>query len=130
MQLEFMNVSGQIATLAHAVANCVFAETHAKSLRAVEALASMIYNAAHHDIQNVPKVISNANLFESAKMQPDVNTASREFQMCVRVATRMLHGNLVDSCNGATMFHHSDTIPDWAIARGYIADIDGLMFYA
>jgi len=28
------------------------------------------------------------------------------------------------------MFHHANTMPDWAVARGYVADIDNLLFYA
>jgi hypothetical protein len=54
---------------------------------------------------------------------------SRGFQMCLRVATRMLHGILPDCVFGATRFHHANTLPEWAVSRGYIADIDNFLFY-
>ena len=54
---------------------------------------------------------------------------SRKFQMCLRVAQRMLSGGLCDACFNATRFHYSNEMPSWSIARGYIADIDGMLFY-
>ena len=49
--------------------------------------------------------------------------------MCLRVVQKMMHGNLSDCVFGATKFHHSDIIPQWAIARGYIAEFDDVLFY-
>ena len=54
---------------------------------------------------------------------------NRALQMCVRVVARMMHGSLPDRCFGAIRFHHTDEMPDWATSRGYIADVDGLLFY-
>jgi hypothetical protein len=41
----------------------------------------------------------------------------------------MINGNLPDSVFGATKFHHTDVLPDWAVARGYIAEFDNVLFY-
>ena len=130
MQMEFINASSAGATLAHVVAHLVYMETNAKSLRVVEALCSMIYNAAGKNCENIRRVISDSKLFAHANSDSVVDINSRGYQMCLRTATKMLHGNLPDSCNGATKFHHGDVIPDWATARGYVADIDNLLFYA
>lgn len=122
-------------SLAYRIAHIVYAETHARSLQVVEALTSMISNCARKNNRDITNVISDETLFESlnknSMRHPDLktNSNSREFQMCVRVAIRMLHNNLPDMCYGATMFHRTELLPDWAIARGYIADIDGILFY-
>ncbi len=121
--------------LAHRIAHIVYAETHAYSLRVVEALNSMISNRAKKNNMKIDDVISDSILFESLNNDSVrhhdlyVDSNRPDFQMCVRVAIRMLHGNLPDMCRGATMFHRSDLLPHWAIARGYIADIDGILFY-
>ena len=122
-------------SLAKQVAHVVCAETLATSLRVVEALTSMIFNRAQKTNQSVADVISDANVFESLNKNSErnkylvINESSKEFQMCLRVATRMLRGNLGDMCWHATNFHHESCSPDWAIARGYIMCVDGLLFY-
>ncbi len=58
-----------------------------------------------------------------------VDTKNRGFDMCLRVVARMMRGDLSDVCNGATRFHREDVMPKWAMSRGYVADIDGLLFY-
>ncbi|MBO4683662.1 MAG: cell wall hydrolase [Alphaproteobacteria bacterium] len=130
MQLEFINASNAGTSLAHAVAAVVYAETGAKSLRVVEAMCSMIYNAAEHKTENVKRVIHDSKLFAHSKSDLNIDITNHGFQMCLRVARRMLHGNLQDACNHATKFHSADTIPDWAMSRGYVADIDDILFYA
>ena len=136
MQLEIISMSCANMALAESVARVVFAETDGRSLRVVEALTSMISNRAKKNNQSIRDVISDATIFESINDDSNrhdllnVDSAHREFQMCVRVAMRMLHGNLSDSCFGATIFHRDESMPGWAIARGYIADIDGILFYA
>ncbi len=130
MQLELVNVSTEITSLAHSVANVVYSETAAKSLRIVEAMCSMIYNAAGHKIGNIHHIISDTSLFQSANSDSNIDINCRGYQMCLRVAKQMLRGHLPDSCNHATKFHRGDVIPDWAVARGYIADIDDFLFYA
>lgn len=136
MQLEIISMSCANMALAESVARVVFAETDGRSLRVVEALTSMISNRAKKNNQSIRDVISDATIFESINDDSNrhdllnVDSVRREFQMCVRVAMRMLHGNLPDACFGATIFHRDESLPGWAIARGYIADIDGILFYA
>ena len=49
--------------------------------------------------------------------------------MCLRVVNDMRHGNLPDYVYGATKFHHTDVMPDWARARGYIEEYEDILFY-
>ena len=136
MQLTIIEAHDEKMTLAYAVARIVYAETLASSLRVVEALTSMIANAARARNESVAKIISDKTLFESLNTESirhesiNVNASRPDFQMCLRVAMRMLHGNLPDMCRGATRFHREEFLPTWAVARGYIADIDGILFYA
>ncbi len=119
----------------YVIARTVYAETCASSLIAVEALSAMIANAARAFNRSPYDIATDMTLFDS--LHPDdthhkylsVNADTREFQMCLRVVSRMLRGNLPDSTYGATRFHRATILPDWAMARGYIADIDGLLFY-
>lgn len=135
MQMEIIEAHDETIALAYAVARIVYAETLAKTLRVVEALTSMIYNAAAHDIKNIRHVISDSQIFESLRAEStrheflSIDASRRDFQMCLRVAKTMLHGNLPDMCNHATMFHRAEFLPSWAVARGYICDIDGILFY-
>ena len=81
-------------------------------------------------------MVSDENIFDSLKqnsfrhkyLNADIKN-NRAMHMCLRVVERMTHGGLVDTCFGATRFHHADEMPDWATSIGYIADIDGLLFY-
>lgn len=136
MQLELIEVHDDTMSLAYSVARIVYAETLAKSLRVVEALTSMIFNATNGNRKNIHEFISNKQIFESLNNESvrheflSVNASRREFQMCLRIALRMLHGNLGDMCNHATIFHRSEFLPTWATARGYVADIDEILFYA
>ena len=122
-------------TLAYRIARVVFAETGASSLSGVEALVSMIKNASDVSGVSVARIIQDKTMFESlsptsvhhSRIFEPAN--SRGFQMCVRVVKRMLAGGLGDMCFGATRFHHASVIPSWATSRGYIADIDGMLFY-
>lgn len=137
MDMDFNVITAQSQTmaLAHQIARVVYAETDARSLRVVEALTSMISNCATKNNHDICDVISDATIFESLNIDSvrhdklSVDSNRREFQMCVRIAIKMLHGNLPDACYGATMFHRVELMPNWAIARGYIADIDGILFY-
>lgn len=136
MQLEIPEMQNETICLAYDVARVVYAETLATSLRVVEALTSMISNATKNNYHDISKMLRNKNIFESINVESQrhkylyVDTSRRDFQMCLRVAIRMLHGNLSDECNHATMFHRANLMPQWAIARGYVADIDGILFYA
>lgn len=117
------------------IARVVYAETGASSLRAVEALTSMIANASRVNSIDPGDIASDENMFAVLKKDSvrhgclTVDANNRGFQMCLRVVKKMLNGNLPDTCFGATRFHRDDEIPDWARARGYIAEIDNLLFY-
>ena len=135
MNLNIIIAQSHTLTLAHRIARVVYAETGARSLRVVEALTSMISNCAQKNNRDICEIISDATMFESLNGDSvrhadlEIDSNRREFQMCVRIAMRMVHGNLPDMCYGATMFHRADLLPDWAMARGYVADIDGILFY-
>ncbi len=121
--------------LAHKIARVVYAQTGAPSLSLVCAFTSMIKNLSDASGVAISDLIADKTIFPVLS-DGDINHArmyvpanSRAFQMCVRTAYRMLMNQLPDSCYGATKFHSADTIPAWATSRGYIADIDGMLFY-
>lgn len=117
------------------IARAIYAETGAVSLRLVEAFASMILNASRLknctpiDIVRNPDVIKSRDVASVNHPRWNVPAASPAFQMCLRVTQKMLNGTLGDLCFGATRFHHDDNIPAWAMSLGYVADIDGILFY-
>lgn len=127
MQLTLIKNPDDKLGAAYKIARAVYTETKASSLPAVEALTSMIQNSARASNCDCVDIINNRQIFDSPIS--DVAPSNRGFQMCLRVAQRMLGGGLADCCFGATRFHHADVIPGWATARGYIADVDGLLFY-
>lgn len=135
MQLRLINNPDKSRAILYKIARVVYAETHATTLRLVEAMASMIANIANGTGRDYSDIISDSELFCSLNPESEnnkllsVNVTDNGFQMCLRVVSRMLHGTLPDSCNGATRFHHADKMPSWSTSRGYIADIDGLLFY-
>ena len=117
------------------LARLIYAETGAVSLRAVEALASMIANLSNKTGRALSDIVMDDSIFESIRIDsprhPDLFADSKTapFQMCLRTVRRMISGQLNDTVMGATRFHHADTSPDWARAAGYVAETDGLMFY-
>ena len=135
MNLTLIHNTDMSAGLAYKIARLVYAQTGATSLPGVEALTSMIKNLSDASGVSVADIISDKTIFDALSdisprhSRTQVLPTDRGFQMCLRVAKRMLHGGLADCCYGATRFHHSDTMPEWARARGYIMDIDGMLFY-
>ena len=135
MYMTLIKNTDMSASLAYRVARVVYAQTGARTLLGVEALTSMIKNISEKNGVRIEDIIQNPDIFDaldSASPRHELLSEpanSRGFQMCVRTAARMLSGGLTDICFGATRFHYSDTIPDWATSRGYIADIDGMLFY-
>lgn len=121
--------------LAYSTARVIYAQTGATSLPLVEAIASTIANASEKNNRSISDIISDSCFFEVLNHESKNHNrlyqepTSRGFQMCLRVATRMLHGTLPDCVFGATRFHHANTLPEWAVSRGYIADIDNFLFY-
>ena len=135
MNLRLIKNPDETKKLSYQIARVVYAETSASSLTAVEALVSMINNASRASGRSFAQIISDTDMFESLNETSvrhemlSVPPLSRGFQMCLRVVGRMLMGGLPDMCRGATRFHHGDVNPDWARSRGYILDIDELLFY-
>lgn len=135
MDMKLIKNTDTSMCLAYKIARIVYAETGARTLPGVEALTSMIKNLSDMSGQSILDIIQDSNMFTVLKStSPNherlfIHASDNAFQMCVRVALRMLRGGLPDTCYGAVRFHHSNTIPDWAMARGYIADIDGMLFY-
>ena len=135
MQLTLISNPDSSASLAYQIGRVVYAQTGGTSLRLVEAMTTMIKNLSTKTNRSMHEIIRDKNIFSVLDKNSlfherlTVPASSRHFQMCVRTAARMLGGELADCCNGATIFHHADILPDWAIARGYIADIDNVLFY-
>ncbi len=135
MHLKLIKNPDESKKIIYDISRVIYAETHATSLLVVEAMASMIKNISISSKKDFKDIISDESLFDSLKENSrnhqylKIDSQNRAFQMCMRVVKRMLNGDLADCCFGATKFHHSDEMPDWAVARGYIADIDGLLFY-
>lgn len=135
MHLTLIKNTDDSKILLYKIARLVYAETSASSLAAVEAVASMIANICLSSQRDLDDIVTDKNIFSSLDKKSErhdlllVDSQSRNFQMCLRVTQRMLNGALPDSCCGATRFHHVDVLPGWAISRGYVAEIDGLLFY-
>ena len=128
MQFELIQNTDTESVAVYKVARVVYNETGAKSLPLVEAFTAMIMNIALAGNVSPVDVICDKQIF-MARDNNDVCAASREFQMCVRTVRRAMRGNLPDSVFGATRFHWTCDMPSWAVARGYIADVDGMLFY-
>ena len=134
MQNE-QNGPTKITSLTYDIAHVVYAETCASSLDVIEALTSMIANRALKTNQKIQDIISDENVFESLNENSAhhkylfVDENEPRFQICVRTAQRMKRGMLGDKCRGAISFHRESVMPDWARSRGYIAELDGLLFY-
>ncbi len=135
MQLTLIKNTDMSATLAYKIARVVYAQTGAVSLTLVEAITSVINNFHQKSGLPISSIVTDKNIFDVLDSSSEfhqclsVPANNRAFQMCVRVASRMLSGGLVDTVFGATRFHRADDMPTWARARGYIADIDGFLFY-
>ncbi len=135
MQLVLIKNPDDTQIVPYKLARIVFAETGGVSLQIAEAMASMIYNIHVKYDKPFEEISNDKNLFdvldEKSKryeyMNVDIN--NRKFLMCLRVIKTMMHGALPDSVFGATKFHHADIIPQWAMARGYIAECEDILFY-
>lgn len=135
MNLQLIKNPDEKKALVYKIARVIYAETKASSLLVVEALASMINNLHINTGKSYEEIIKDENVFESLLKDSDshlllnVDCNDRGFQMCLRVVQRMLKNDLEDKCSGAIRFHRYDTLPAWSVDKGYIADIDGLLFY-
>ncbi|MBR5904108.1 MAG: cell wall hydrolase [Alphaproteobacteria bacterium] len=121
--------------VSYKIARIVYAETLAKSLSAVEALSAMIYNIHTKYNKSFEDIADDKDLFDSLSEKSwrhkylSIPADDRKFQMCLRVVKNMIRGFLNDNVYGATKFHHVDIMPDWAVARGYIAEYEDMLFY-
>lgn len=135
MQLNLITNDNDIERISYKLARIVFAETGGNSLRAVESMASMIYNIHVKYDKSFENIASDENIFESLNKNSqrheflNVDGNNRKLQMCLRVVKTMMRGNLRDCVFGATKFHHSDVIPMWAMARGYIFECEDILYY-
>ncbi|MBR6751907.1 MAG: hypothetical protein IKL95_01395 [Alphaproteobacteria bacterium] len=135
MQSNLIKNQNDFTADVYKIARVVYAETYAQSLRVVEALASMIANGARRNNQSELDFVMKSGLFESLDKKSKnhyllkVNADARTFQMCVRVVDKMLKHHLDDCCFGATKFHRVELNPKWTWGRGYILELDGLLFY-
>ena len=137
MQMKVINNPDESQVAVYNAARVIYAETYPTTLPVVEAMASMIRNNMVQCERSLDDVVSDKNIFSVLNkissrhkyLNADAEN-NRALQMCVRVVERMIRGGLSDKCFGATRFHHVDEMPDWATSRGYIADIDGVLFYA
>lgn len=122
-------------SLSYRIARVVYAETEAKSLKLIEAMTSMIANRAKKLNLALENIISDKTIFTCLEETSGrhellgIDEKDEKFQVCLRTAQRMLHDVLEDKCYRAIIFHHDSVSPDWAFGRGYIADIDGFLFY-
>ncbi|MBR0212579.1 MAG: cell wall hydrolase, partial [Alphaproteobacteria bacterium] len=135
MQLSLIKNPDETQVLAYNLARIVFAETKGISLKAVEAMASMIYNIHIKYEKSFEDIATDKNIFDALNEKSpqhkflSVDANDKKFQMCLRIVKTMLHGNLSDSVFGATRFHHTDVLPQWAIARGYIFECEDILYY-
>ena len=135
MHMTLIKNPDMSASLAYKIGRVVYAQTGATSLRLVETMTSMIENISNATGASYSDIIQDENIFDVLSDKSVhhkrlyVHANDLGFKMCVRTAQRMLSGGLPDKCFGATRFHNADIIPDWAVARGYIADVDGVLFY-
>jgi len=135
MQLTLIKNPDDTLCVSYQLARIVFAETRGASLQITEAMASMIYNIHVKYNKSFQDIAKDKNIFDVLDKKSErhqylhVDAGDRKFQMCLRTVKKMMHGNLPDSVFGATRFHHSNVIPDWAIARGYISECEDILFY-
>ena len=135
MQLTLIKNSDDTQIVQYKIARIIFAETDATSLQIVESMASMINNIHIKFDKSFDVIANDSNLFESLNPKSsrhdllNVPADNHKFQMCLRVVKTMMHGNLSDTVFGATRFHRTDVMPDWAISRGYISECENILFY-
>jgi len=123
----------KIAT--YKLARIVYAETGASSLIVVESLCAMIKNLCVKTGRSFEDIANDKNIFESLSKKSAkhsdllVDSKNSKFQMCLRTVKRMMSGQLPDPVMNATRFHRTENSPDWATTVGYVAEVDGLLFY-
>lgn len=120
------NPENKTAT-AEKIAKIIMIETGATSLLAVESFASMICNICKKTSRQFSDISNDTDLFN--KNYDNVDTNSREYAMCIRVARKMMNGDLSDNIRGAIRWHNNKQNPKWAKNIGWVAVADNLFFY-
>ena len=135
MQLFLITNPDDTQIVSYKLARIIFAETGGVSLQSAEAMASMIYNIHIKYDKSFEDIANDKNIFEALHEESprhqymNIESNNRKLQMCLRVVKTMMRGNLHDSVFGATKFHHSNIIPQWAMARGYITECEDILYY-
>lgn len=135
MQLNLITNPDDTQTVSYKLARIIFAETGGDSLQCAESLASLIYNIHIKYDKSFENIARDKNIFEVLDEKSprheylNIDVKDRKFQMCLRVVKTMMRGNLPDCVFGATRFHHTDTIPTWALSRGYIFECKDILYY-
>lgn len=135
MQLTLIKNPDESKIVLYKIARIIYAETGMSSLGTVEALASMIANICTKEKRDFENIAKDKNIFDSLNKNSvrhkdlQINADDKNFKICLRATQKMLNGLLPDSANGAVRFHHTDCMPDWAVSKGYITEIDNLLFY-
>lgn len=135
MQLTLIKNDDTDQIVSYRLARIIFAETGAVSLPIVEAMASMMNNIHNKYNRSFESISKDNDLFECLNRESprnenlSISANDKKFQMCLRTVKTMMHGNLPDTVFGATKFHHSNIIPSWAMARGYISECEDVLFY-
>ncbi len=133
MQLQ-MNEDKYLQRI-YRIARVVYASTGATSLKGVQAFAGMIKNRSIKLNIEIDDLIQDKDFFECINPESKnhhlikVNATNPAFLMCVRVVGRMIKDSCPDICCGATRFHYSNEMPEWAKSLGYIYEVDNLLFY-
>ncbi|MCL1892231.1 MAG: cell wall hydrolase [Alphaproteobacteria bacterium] len=135
MQLTLIKNNDDEKIALYKLARIIYAETRAVSLPAVEALCSMVGNLCRKSGRPLADIIADESVFESLDKKSQrhcdllISSDDPKFQMCLRVVKRMAAHQLADTIRGAARFHRTENSPEWARNRGWVAEIDGLLFY-
>jgi len=135
MQLFLIKNPDDTQIVSYKLARIVYAETMGISLQSVESMAAMIHNIHVKYEKSFEDIAMDKNIFDvldensSRHQYLNIDANDRKFQMCLRVVKTMMRGNLPDCVFGATKFHHSNIIPQWAMSRGYITECEDILYY-
>lgn len=135
MQLHLVKNENPENITIYKLARIVYAETYGKSLQMAEALCAMISNLCLKTMRQLSEIAVDENIFESLNKNSVrhpalfIESDRRDFQMCLRTVKRMINGFLPDCVCGATRFHRAEQLPEWAVAVGYIREVEDLFFY-
>ncbi|MEQ8667031.1 MAG: cell wall hydrolase [Rhodospirillales bacterium] len=126
------------------LARTIWGEARGERVRGKEAVAAVVLNRVRraqkrgrywwgNDIESVCK-----RAFQFSAWNPGdpnrnkllrVTPANRDFQSCLRIARRAVHGSLDDPTGGATHYHARSVNPVWARGRAASAEIGRHLFY-